>query len=345
VLMPWLGSVKSVLEMWFSGEEGGTSTARLLLGLANPGGHTDISWPASATDTIWGYNETVPLYAGDTTGPHPERLGGGPGGTTDETEGIYNGYRFFDKEGITPLFPFGWGLSYTSFGYSHLHVTRVSDGGLDVTARVTNTGPVAGDAVPQVYLGAPSGQPAGIQFAVRQLSQFDRVTLEPGQSTDVTMNVPLRQLQYWSSGQQQWLTAAGTRTVYVGDADSLAALPLRATVRIPSSGNLTCDDQQLSAVMVQGNLTVPPGAWCDLIDTSVAGNLEVNGTGIRIAGSTINGNLDISGVRAAADPLSSGTNVVCNTTVDGHLVLRANSRSVPWSLGLCGPNTVKGNGK
>src|SRR3984957_17958652 len=158
VLMPWIGSVKSVLEMWFSGEEGGTSTARLLLGLANPGGHTDITWPASATDTIWGYNETAPLYAGDTTGPHPERLNGGPGGTTDETEGIYNGYRFFDKEGITPLFPFGYGLAYTTFAYSGLPVRRANDGGLSVTARVTNSVTVAGSAAPQVYLGAPSDQ-------------------------------------------------------------------------------------------------------------------------------------------------------------------------------------------
>ena len=65
----------------------------------------------------------MPLYHGDTTGPHLERLNGGTGGTTDETEGIYNGYRFFDKEGITPLFPFGWGLSYTTFAYSGLRVT------------------------------------------------------------------------------------------------------------------------------------------------------------------------------------------------------------------------------
>jgi beta-glucosidase len=343
VLVPWLGSVRSILEMWFSGEEGGTSTARLLLGLADPSGHTDITWPASATDTIWGYNETVPLYPGDTTGPHPERLNGGTGGTTDETEGIYNGYRFFDKEGITPMFPFGWGLSYTSFAYSGLHVSRAGDGGLDVTARVTNTGRAAGSAVPQVYLGAPGDQPAGIQFAVRQLSQFDRVTLQPGQSADVTMSVPLRQLQYWSSATQQWITAAGRRTVYVGDADSLSSLPLQASVTIPSSSNLTCDNEQLSAVMVQGSLTVPPGDWCDLIDTSVAGNVNVAGTGIRIAGSTIDGNLDISGVGQADDPLSAGTNVVCNTTVDGSLVVRGSFRSAPWSLGLCGANTIKGS--
>ncbi len=105
ILMPWLPQVKSVLEMWFSSQEGGTSTARLLLGLANPSGHTDITWPANATDTLWAYNETKPLYPGDTLGPHLERLNGGANGTTNETEGIYNGYRFFDKEGIEPL----WG--------------------------------------------------------------------------------------------------------------------------------------------------------------------------------------------------------------------------------------------
>jgi beta-glucosidase len=343
VLIPWLGSVKSILEMWFSGEEGGTSTARLLLGLADPSGHTDITWPANATDTLWGYNETVPLYAGDTTGPHLERLNNGPNGTTNETEGIFNGYRFFDKEGITPMFPFGWGLSYTNFSYSHLRVTRASDGGLNVDVQVTNTGQDTGSAVAQVYLGAPSQQPAGIQFAVRQLSQFGRVTLDPGQSADVSMQVPLRQLQYWSSAQQRWITATGTRTVYVGDADSPSSLPLQAQVTIPPSGNVTCANEQLSAVMVQGNLMVPNGAWCDLIDTSVAGNLLISGTGARIAGSTVNGNLIISDVSDAADPLSSGVNTVCNTTVDGNLVLQGSSSSAPWNLGLCGGNTVKGN--
>ena len=343
VLMPWIGSVKSVLEMWFSGEEGGTSTARLLLGLADPSGHTDITWPASATDTIWGYNETVPLYPGDTTGPHLERLNGGPGGTTDETEGIYNGYRFFDKEGITPLYPFGWGLSYTSFNYSGLRVARTSDGGLQVSARVTNTGSDPGTAVAQVYLGAPGNAPAGIQFAVRQLSGFGRVTLNPGQSTVVSVHVPVRQLQYWSSASQKWITAGGSRTVYVGSADALSSLPQRATVTIPSSASLTCDNEQLSAVMVQGSVLVPPGAWCDVIDSSIAGSLLVSGTGVRVAESTIGGNLISAGVRTASDPLSDGANVVCDTTVNGYLLIQGSGRSAPWNLGQCGGNTVKGN--
>ena len=138
VLMPWVSRVKSVLSMWLAGQEGGTSTARLLLGLADPSGHTSITWPAHATDTIWGYDEKVPLYPGDKLGPHFERLNGNGGcagtgcpadTTTQETEGIYTGYRFFDKEGIAPLFPFGGGLSYTTFGFSHLHLSAAGDGG------------------------------------------------------------------------------------------------------------------------------------------------------------------------------------------------------------------------
>jgi len=344
VLTPWLGSVKSVLEMWYSGEEGGTSTARLLLGLADPSGHTDITWPANATDTIWGYNETKPLYSGDTLGPHLERLnGGGSSGPTNETEGIYNGYRFFDKEGIKPNFAFGFGLSYTSFAYSKLKVRSDAQGGLDVSVRVRNTGSVAGAAVPQVYLGAPSRKPAGIQFAVRQLVGFSRVSLAAGRSATVRIAVPLRSMQYWNSATQQWLTASGRRTVFVGAADQGSLLTQRANVTIPASSNVQCVNEQLSAVMVRGNVTVPHGDWCDMIDASVAGNVTVHGTGIRIAGSTISGNLTASGMSGAADPLSSGTDVICNSTVSGSLRISNSGGKAPWNIGLCGSNTIGGN--
>ena len=80
VLMPWFDNVKSVLEMWFAGQEGGTATARVLLGLANPGGHSSLTWPKNATDTIWGYNEPAgALYPGSPGGRHPERLNGNGG--------------------------------------------------------------------------------------------------------------------------------------------------------------------------------------------------------------------------------------------------------------------------
>ena len=213
----WIGSAKAVLDMWFAGQEGGTSTARILLGLANPSGHTALTWPANRTDTIWGYNEPADaLYPGSTAGQHLERLNGnaGCGGTgnpgslacpaaggTNESEGIYTGYRYFDKLGITPRFPFGWGLSYTSFAFSNLKVAPTTDGGQDVTFTLKNTGSVAGADAVQVYVGPPSDAPAGIQFAVRSLAQFDRVELQPGQSKTVTLHVPARQLSYWSESQ------------------------------------------------------------------------------------------------------------------------------------------------
>jgi hypothetical protein len=185
--------------------------------------------------------------------------------------------------------------------------------------------------VPQVYLGAPSQPPAGVQFAVRQLSQFARVTLAAGESRWVSVEVPLRQFQFWSAADQQWQVAGGRRAVYVGDADSAGQLALQAAVDIPSQANVTCDDAQLSATMVSGRLTVPRGSWCDLVDVSVAGDARISG--LRIAGSTIGGDLDILGTQDAADPLSAQAK---GNTIDRNLVCTHNA-------GLASShNTVKG---
>jgi beta-glucosidase len=233
VLMPWVGNVKGALQMWFSGQEGGTSTARLLLGLANPSGHTDITWPARSTDTIWGYNETAPLYPGDTLGQHPERLNGNGGCTgagcpaatgTVESEGIFSGYRFFDQEHITPLFPFGYGLSYTTFRFSTLHLQSRA-GEADVRFTVTNTGWMPGTEVAQVYIG-PGPDIPGVQQAVRSLRGFQRITLDPGRSERITIHLDARSFQYWNEGTQRWTTNWGPRTIWAGDADGPANLPL-----------------------------------------------------------------------------------------------------------------------
>jgi beta-glucosidase len=233
VLMPWIDKVQGTIEMWFSGQEGGTSTARLLLGLTNPSGHTDITWPAQAADTIWGYNETVPLYPGDTLGPHPERLNGNGGclgagcpvatGTV-ESEGIFSGYRFFDKEGITPLFPFGYGLSYSTFRFAGLHLRPAHDGA-DVSFTVTNTGSVRGTEVAQAYVGPGQSIP-DVQQAVRSLRGFQRITLDPRQSARVTIHLDPRSFQYWNEVKQQWSTDSRPRTIWVGDADATNDLPL-----------------------------------------------------------------------------------------------------------------------
>ena len=212
VLMPWVDKVKTILEMWYPGQEGGTSTARLLLGLANPGGKLPISWPVSA--------EQTPFYN------HPERV---TGNGTDVlfSEGLYMGYRWYDEQKITPQFCFGHGLSYTKFSYSNLGLSADKDG-VKVSFVVQNDGQVAGAEVPQVYVGPPSKLLEPVQVAVRKLVGFHRVTLQPGQSTKVTLTVSRLELSYWASQQQDWVLPNGERTFYVGSSSRDTQLSGRA---------------------------------------------------------------------------------------------------------------------
>jgi beta-glucosidase len=203
VAMPWLGKVKAVLQMWWPGDEGGWATANVLLGKANPAGRLPFTWAKKMED-----------YAANDPA-HPERSEEGVDGKTTFSEGVDIGYRWFDKQKIDPLFPFGFGLSYSSFRYSDLKVVPAADKGLDVTVNIANTGKVVGDEVPQVYLDAPEQRPAGVQFAVRTLAAFDRVTLQPGETKAVTLHVFPRSLEYWSTSENRWVRAEG-RKVSVG---------------------------------------------------------------------------------------------------------------------------------
>jgi beta-glucosidase len=200
VLMPWLDDVKAVLEMWYPGQEGGTSTARLLLGRANPGGKLPMTWPASGAQT--------PFFG------HPERISG-DGSEVVFSEGLYMGYRWYDQQNITPLFPFGHGLSYAQFAYSALEI-RPDSGGLEVSFRLQNTGSIPGSEVPQVYVGAPTNPPPMTQFAQQKLVGFARVGLDAGESERVSIHVSRRELSYWSSAAQRWLLASGERDIHVG---------------------------------------------------------------------------------------------------------------------------------
>ena len=204
VALPWIDKVKAVLQMWWPGDEGGWSTANILLGKTSPAGRLPITWAKSLTD----YPATDPKY--------PERSRKGVDHKTTFSEGVNVGYRWFDKQNIEPLFAFGHGLSYTTFDYSGLAVTKANDGGLDVKVTIKNTGKMASDEVPQVYLGAPGEIPDGVQFPVRALVAFDRIHLAAGESKPVTLHVAPRQLEYWSTKESKWLTATGKRTVSVG---------------------------------------------------------------------------------------------------------------------------------
>jgi len=204
VALPWLDKVKAVLEMWWPGDEGGWATANLLAGKASPAGRLPVTWGKTLAD----YAATDPK--------HPERSSKGLAGKTTYSEGVNVGYRWFDKEKIAPLFAFGHGLSYTTFDYSGLKVTKAADGGLDVKVRIKNTGTAESDEVPQVYLGAPALIPAGVQFPVRALTAFDRVHLAAGEAKTVSLHVEPRQLQYWSTKDGKWESATGKRMVSVG---------------------------------------------------------------------------------------------------------------------------------
>jgi beta-glucosidase len=226
VAMPWLSQVSSVLDAWYPGESNGTALASVLFGQTDPSGHLPVTFPAGLAQ--------VPAA---TPSEFP-----GTGGEVQYSEGIDVGYRYYDANNETPLFPFGYGLSYTTFGYSHLSVSpeRVQNGTsnpgtpacgcngqsgsqVTVSATVTNTGKVTGSDVAQLYLNDPaaSGEPP------RQLKGFQKVTLRPGQSTIVHFTLSGLDLSYWDDAANGWVLPDGAFGLYVGDSSALASLPLR----------------------------------------------------------------------------------------------------------------------
>jgi beta-glucosidase len=194
-----------VLEAWYPGEEDGNAVADVLFGTVNPSGHLTMSFPRTETDTPAGTPEQYP----------------GVGGTVHYTEGLQVGYRWYDARNVTPLFPFGFGLSYTTFSFANLRVD-----GMTVGVDVTNTGARAGADVVQVYVAAPpsAGEPP------RQLKGFAKVMLAPGQTRRVTIPLQDRAFSVWSTTAKTWTPVTGTHTVLVGD--SSRNLPLKATVTV-----------------------------------------------------------------------------------------------------------------
>jgi beta-glucosidase len=214
VTMPWLSSVKGVLDAWYPGQEDGTAIASLLFGNTDPSGHLTVTFPTSLSQ--------VPA---STTAQWP-----GQNGTVQYSEGVDVGYRWYNSQGLTPLFPFGFGLSYTTYSFSNLHVGTLTAGGdATVTATVTNTGSRAGADVAQLYVDDPaaSGQPR------LQLEGFQRVNLQPGASQTVTFQLSQQNLQYWNSSSNAWATSTGSYGIDVGDSD--ASLPLTGTLAVTSA--------------------------------------------------------------------------------------------------------------
>jgi beta-glucosidase len=220
VAMPWLGQVAAVVDAWYPGESNGTALASVLYGATDPSGHLPVTFPQSLSQ--------VPA---STPAQFP-----GVGGKVLYSEGIDVGYRWYDARNLTPLFPFGYGLSYTSFAFSDLRVTPPQLAGrgalVKVTARVTNTGRVAGSEVAQLYLDDPAdaGEPP------RQLKGFQRVALGPGQSGVVSFTLDAHDLSYWNDAANGWVVPPGGFRIYVGDSSALSGLPLRGGFTVTGGG-------------------------------------------------------------------------------------------------------------
>ncbi|KAJ5753743.1 Fn3-like domain-containing protein [Penicillium nucicola] len=220
VLMPWLDKVSAVLWMGHPGQEGGAAIADLLVGQHTPQGKLPVTYPASVNSSM-------------TRNPdYPNRVDG-LNGTAVFSEGINTSYRWYLSTKTAVLFPFGFGLSYTSFDYSDLEIVETASSVFDVSFTLRNTGSVAGGDVPQLYIGPPSGAARkypGIQFAVSALAGFDSVELSRGAARRVTFQISKRQLSFWNQVDRSWVLAEGTREVWIGT-DAQTAV-LKGTIEI-----------------------------------------------------------------------------------------------------------------
>jgi beta-glucosidase len=213
VTMPWAGSVRGIIEAWYPGQQYGNALASLLFGDVNPSGKLPVSFPRALTD--------VPAH---TTAQWP-----GQNNTVQYSEGLDVGYRWYDSQNIAPLYPFGYGLSYTTFGYANLAVgTPDAGGNVAVSFDVTNTGTRAGAEAAQVYVGQPAanGEPP------KNLRGFAKVSLTPGQTQRVTVTLDARSFQYWSDSG--WATIAGAYAIQVGA--SSRDIRLTGSVTLGGSG-------------------------------------------------------------------------------------------------------------
>lgn len=212
VLMPWIDHVAAVLEAWYPGEEDGNAVADVLLGQINPSGKLPITFPKREEDTL---------------ASHPDQFPG-DGTTVHYSEGLEVGYRAYQAQHVEPLFPFGFGLSYTTFALSDLQVERHADS-VKVSLSVTNTGNREGAEVAQLYLTYPpiaeGNEPP------HQLRGFTKVLLQPGQSRKVAFELQPRDLSWWSEKSHRWQQAHGEFVFSVGNSSANTPLEARLTVQ------------------------------------------------------------------------------------------------------------------
>jgi beta-glucosidase len=220
VMNSWMGGVAAILEAWMMGQAGGTAIADILFGIVNPSGKLAETYPLRLSDT--------PAYINWPGGNRKVRYG----------EGIFIGYRYYDAIELPVMFPFGHGLSYTTFAYRNPKVSasvfRDIDG-LDVSVEVTNTGKVAGKEVVQVYV---SDRKSGLVRPPKELKGFAKVELKPGETKTVSLHLDFRAFAFFHPGYQKWITENGEHGILVGA--SSADIRCRLSVSLESTLALPC---------------------------------------------------------------------------------------------------------
>lgn len=219
VEMPWIDKVGAVLEAYLGGQAVGIATVQILFGDVNPSGHLPETFPRKLAD-----NPSYLFY-------------GGEGDKADYREGVFVGYRYYDKKEMDVLFPFGHGLSYTTFAYSDLRLSasEITDQDtLTVTVTVKNTGDRAGKTVVQLYVGDDKST---VLRPVRELKGFEKVALEPGQSKEVSFTLGKRSFAYWNEQIHDWHVETGDFTIQVGqssrDISLTGTVIVKSTVELP----------------------------------------------------------------------------------------------------------------
>ena len=243
VEMPWIGEVKALLNSGLGGEAGGDAVARILLGEVNPSGKTSETYPIHWKDN--------PTYGNYPAGPV----------TAEHRESVYIGYRYYDKAAEDVLFPFGFGLSYTTFEYSALKLSRkkIKDTDtLTVSFKVKNTGSVAGAEVAELYV---SDDESTIFRPVKELRGFEKIYLEPGETKDVKLTLDKRAFAFFNVKTNDWCVESGAFTVQVGA--SSRDIRLEAKVNVESTEACEIPDYR----------TVAP-AYYDDVKNIVRGDFE-----------------------------------------------------------------------
>jgi beta-glucosidase len=227
----WLAQVPALLQIYYPGQEGGTAVAEVLFGKHNPEGKLPVSF-----DRSWEENPSAPYYypiKGADTSLHVTENGKPPVDYViphvKYEDGLMVGYRYWTTTGKHPLFPFGFGLSYTSFSFANLQApaTAASGSTVSVSFDVTNTGSVAGAEVAQLYVSDPSST---VKRPERELKGFEKVRLAPGETKHVNINLDARAFSYWDAKAHKWTIDPGKFVILAGD--SSENTPLHADLTL-----------------------------------------------------------------------------------------------------------------